>query len=195
MHRFSASSLAGAAVHSQWIVCQGSIRMTQSGLYKEFQVATATFSPCRTYRYTLSRVWNEQAPVACWILLNPSTADARQLDPTLRRCVGFSRAWGFGAMTVLNIFAFRSPYPSHMYAASDPVGPKNDVYIRRMARKADKVIVGWGVHGKLQSRQDRVMDLLRQCGVQAWCLGTTKASHPKHPLYVPAPTKLVQFDI
>ena len=109
--------------------------MTVPVLYKEFRSATATFSPCRKYRYTLGRIWNEKAPTACWILLNPSTADERQLDPTLRRCVGFSRAWGFGSMVVVNIFAFRSPYPSNMYAALDPVGPKNDQHIRRMAKR------------------------------------------------------------
>lgn len=169
--------------------------MTVSGLYNEFRTSTATFSPCRTYRYTLTRVWNKRAPVACWILLNPSTADERQLDPTLRRCVGFSRAWGFGSMVVVNLFAFRSPYPSKVYAANDPVGPKNDLYILRMTKKADKVIVGWGVHGKLLDRQERVRALLQRHGIESWCLGLTKASHPKHPLYVSAATELMNYAI
>jgi hypothetical protein len=169
--------------------------MIKPGHYNEFLCSSATFSPCRTYRYTLGRIWREQAPTACWILLNPSTADERQLDPTLRRCVGFSRAWGFGSMVVVNLFAYRSPYPSKVYAAADPVGPKNDQYIRRMVRRADKVIVGWGVHGKLLRRQETVVGLLQRCGVEVWCLGTTKASHPKHPLYGAAATKLVNYGI
>jgi hypothetical protein len=163
--------------------------------YQDFQSATAKFSPCRTYRYSLGRVWDPRAPSACWILLNPSTADERQLDPTLRRCVGFSSAWGFGSMLVVNLFAFRSPYPSRVYAAKDPVGPRNDYFIRRIARRADKVIVGWGVHGKLLDRQGRVLELLKSSGTKAWCLGTTKTHHPKHPLYLAASTKLVPYDI
>ena len=168
--------------------------MAIQSLYQEFRVSTASFSACRTFRYTLSRTWNEDAPTACWVLLNPSTADERKLDPTLRRCVGFSRAWGFGTMVVVNLFAFRSPYPRNVYAAPDPVGPKNDQHIQRMAKKASKVIVGWGVHGTLLDRSDSVLTLLHKCKVQAWCLGTTKDSHPKHPLYVAAATELVKYD-
>ncbi|HEV8062732.1 MAG TPA: DUF1643 domain-containing protein [Gemmataceae bacterium] len=169
--------------------------MSIRALYQEFRSATATFSPCRTYRYTLTRTWSEQAPTVCWILLNPSTADEHKLDPTLRRCLGFSRDWGFGSMVVVNLFAFRSPYPPHVYAADDPIGPENDRHIRRMAKKANKVIVGWGVHGTLLSRGESVATLVAQCKVQAWCLGTTKASHPKHPLYVAAATELVKYGI
>ncbi len=162
-------------------------------LHSEFQSAHATFSRCRIYRYTLSRTWDSAAPAACWILLNPSTADERQLDPTLRRCVGFSRRWGFGTMLIVNLFAFRSPYPRKVYAAGDPVGPDNDVHIRRQIRKAKRVIVGWGVHGRLGDRDQQVLKLLTKWNVEAWCLGKTKDSHPKHPLYVASATKLVRF--
>jgi hypothetical protein len=96
-------------------------------------------------------------------------------------------------MIIVNLFAFRSPFPPKVYAADDPIGPKNDQNIRRMAKKADKVIVGWGVHGELLSRGESVLALLDKCKVQAWCLGTTKAYHPKHPLYVAAATELVEF--
>ncbi len=168
--------------------------MTVQPLYHEFRSSSATFSACRTFRYTLARTWNEKAPTACWVLLNPSTADERMLDPTLRRCVGFSRAWGFGSMVVVNLFAFRSPYPTKVYAAPDPIGPNYDQHIRRMAKKAQRVIVGWGVHGALNCRDQSVLAILEQCNVRAWCLGTTKASHPKHPLYVAAATELVKFE-
>jgi hypothetical protein len=164
-------------------------------LYREFRTSAATFSPCRKYRYTLTRIWDVRAPVACWLLLNPSTADERKLDPTLRRCFGFSRSWGFGGMLVANIFAFRSPHPGKVYAASDPIGPQNDQHIRRLVRKADKVIVGWGVHGQLGGRADSVRALLSRCQIEAWCLGRTKDSHPKHPLYVASSTELVRFEL
>ncbi|CAN5411650.1 hypothetical protein BH10PLA2_BH10PLA2_30310 [soil metagenome] len=136
-------------------------------LHREFLTSTATFSKCRKYRYTLSRTWDRKLPAACWILLNPSTADERVLDPTLRRCLGFSRDWGFGTMWIANAFAFRSPYPRHVYAADDPIGPRNDAHIRRLAKKAGRVIVGWGVHGALQNRSASVIDLLTRCNVEA----------------------------
>ena len=34
-------------------------------------------SPCGQYRYTLSLRWNPAAPAVMFIMLNPSTADAR----------------------------------------------------------------------------------------------------------------------
>ncbi|MCB9902553.1 MAG: DUF1643 domain-containing protein, partial [Planctomycetes bacterium] len=45
--------------------------------------STATFSPCRTYRYSLTRIWDDAAPVCGFILLNPSTADETRNDPTI----------------------------------------------------------------------------------------------------------------
>ena len=170
-----------------------SIRMGSQTLHQEFLAATATFSNCRKYRYTLSRTWDPHLPTACWILLNPSTADEQKLDPTLRRCVGFSRAWGYGTMQVANIFALRSPYPQIVYTAEDPVGPKNDANIRRLLQKAGKVIVGWGVHGALNRRDERIIRLLSKCNVEPWCLGLTKQGQPRHPLYVGGATKLVRF--
>ena len=62
------------------------------------------------YRYLLWREWNAKLPRLLWILLNPSTADERVDDPTLRRVLGFSRSYGFGGLEVVNLFALRSPH-------------------------------------------------------------------------------------
>jgi hypothetical protein len=168
--------------------------MGSQTLHREFQSARATFSNCRKYRYTLSRTWDAGLPTACWLLLNPSTADEQKLDPTLRRCVGFSRAWGFGSMVVANLFAIRSPYPRHVYAAADPVGPQNDAHIRRLTRAAGKVIVGWGVHGAHGGRNEKIVRLLIKWNVEPWCLGLTEQGHPRHPLYVEGSTELIRFE-
>ncbi len=73
-------------------------------------------------------------------------------------------------MVILNVFAFRSPYPPHVYAADDPIGPDNDKHIRRMAKKANKVVVGWGVHGTLIGRGESVADAFAntKSGLGAW---------------------------
>ena len=56
--------------------------------------ATARFSECCQYRYTLRRVLRDGNWRVVWLMLNPSTADAFKLDPTVTRCVEWTRRWG-----------------------------------------------------------------------------------------------------
>ena len=87
----------------------------------------AVFSRCKTYRYSLERLWETETPVkrVVFIGLNPSTADHRVDDPTIRRCMGFAERWGYNALRVVNLFAYRTPYPEELKKAQDPVGPYN----------------------------------------------------------------------
>lgn len=130
------------------------------------------------YRYSLTRIWDSALPAVTFVLLNPSTADAVQLDPTLRRCVGFAQREGFGGMVIKNLYAFRSPSPAVMRAAPDPVGPRND---RALAETIGPVIAGWGTNAE-PARVARALTLLPPLRA----LSVTKAGHPQHPLYVPA---------
>ena len=121
-------------------------------------------------------------------MLNPSTADAFQLDPTNRRCVGFAQAWGYGALVTTNIFAFRSTNPAGLRTANDAVGPENDETIVAAATNADLVIAAWGTHGELQDRGNAVREMLATAGIELHLLRLTKAGHPGHPLYVASDT-------
>jgi hypothetical protein len=83
-------------------------------------------------------------------MLNPSTADASQDDPTIRRCIGFARQWGCGRLVVLNLFAFRATDPADLKRAADPVGPENRAWFDRTLVDdlvGGPVVCGWGVHG------------------------------------------------
>jgi hypothetical protein len=140
--------------------------------------ASATFSPCRTYRYALTRVWAPGRPLAAFIMLNPSTADALDDDATIRRVSGFARSWTAGGILVLNLFALRATDPRQLRQHPDPVGP---------------VVCAWGVHGVLADRDQRVLELLRARCVRPLCLGTTKDGHPRHPLYVPGSTPTTDY--
>lgn len=84
--------------------------------------------------------------------LNPSTADELLDDPTIRRCVAFARSWGYGALCMTNLFAFRATDPDVMKSADDPVGPENDQHLQDLANGASVVIAAWGVHGTFGGR-------------------------------------------
>jgi len=147
----------------------------------------ATFSACKKYRYRLWREWwSLSVRTILWVLLNPSTADAEHLDPTLRRCLSYSNMWGFGHMEIVNIFAWRSTDPEGLKHSKDPVGPGNDDAILEAAHATDRIVVGWGVHGHYLDRDLAVYELLRGAHRELHCLGVTKHGHPKHPLYVPS---------
>jgi hypothetical protein len=115
-------------------------------------------------------------------MLNPSTADDVRDDPTIRRCIGLSRAWGFGGIDVVNLYGLRATDPADLRAARDPVGADNDGAIARAARRADAVFAAWGIHAD-EARVTAVRRLLAGCAL--WCLGRTRDGHPRHPLYVP----------
>lgn len=150
----------------------------------------ANFDRSGAYRYTLIRTWDAAGPRIAFCLLNPSTANARRDDPTIRRCLGFARAWGYGSLEVVNCFALRATDPRELARAADPIGPANDAAIRRAARRAAMTVAGWGAHGALLGRGQRVRGLLGRAGTPVVCLGTTAAGHPRHPLYLPADAHL-----
>jgi len=152
----------------------------------EFVHSDATFDKTERYRYRLERCWKEHPLRLCnFVMLNPSTADAFVLDPTVTRCVGFARDWGFDGLIVTNIFALRSTDPKKLYTVDDPVGPDNDAAILAAAYQSELVVAAWGTHGKLHDRGERVASELRHAvGDALRCLGVTKHGHPKHPLYL-----------
>jgi hypothetical protein len=87
---------------------------------------SALISPCGNYRYWLKRTWDLSREPLCVVGINPSTADDKEDDNTVRRCVRFARDWGHGGVILINPFAYRSRDIGVMLAQRDPVGPEND---------------------------------------------------------------------
>lgn len=145
----------------------------------------AVLSTCGTYRYRLTRSWSSDPRRVLWVMLNPSTADATLDDPTIRRCVAFSRAWGYGGLEVVNLFALRTAYPAELASHADPVGPLNDRHLAEAAGEADLTVAAWGAHAAAGRRARAVLPLLDS----PVCLGRTKAGAPRHPLYVLSETR------
>ncbi len=139
------------------------------------------FNEAMTHRYFLRRAWG--GTKAClFIMLNPSRADATRSDNTVTRCIKFSQQWGYHQLWVVNLFAYRTPYPGDLYSANDPIGDDNDFYISLAVRQADEVVVAYGNHGSYMDRANHVIDLIRFEGKEAKTFGLTAQRHPIHPL-------------
>jgi hypothetical protein len=151
---------------------------------------SALFSECRTWRYALARELGGVGTVA-FVGLNPSTADEAKDDPTIRRCIGFARDWGFGRLEVVNVYAFRAGDPRDLRRAGDPVGPENDRVLARVLDGAELVVAAWGVH----ARADRLAELDAVLGGRPLhALGVTKNGAPRHPLYLRADVRPTPYD-
>lgn len=148
----------------------------------------ATLSPDGRYRYRLTRLWGD-GPPATFVMLNPSTADAYVDDPTIRRCIGFAKAWHCGGLVVVNLYGYRATRPQELWTVDDPVGPQNDHHLLLAMMDGERdggpVIAAWGAH----ARADRVKEIslsAEACRIQLQALKITKSGAPGHPLYLPA---------
>lgn len=136
-----------------------------------------------SHRYTLWRVWDDTKPFMQVVGLNPSTANEDALDPTVTRVQKWGRAWGFGAFCMTNLFAFRSPHPDVMRAATDPIGQDNDHWLDAISQQAALVIAAWGNGGEFLGQAQSFVTSREGKGLPPLhCLGVTASGAPIHPL-------------
>ena len=146
----------------------------------------ARYSDCEKYRYTLQITWDDSKNRIVFIGLNPSTATEMKNDPTVTRMINFAKTWGYGSLSVCNIFAFRTTFPFELKKSKDPVGKENDEWILYEVRNADKVVVAWGNHGNFLSRSNEVLKVIPN----PYVFGKTKIGEPKHVLYLRSNSKI-----
>lgn len=143
----------------------------------------AKLSADRVYRYLFKVWWDDKLPLVCFIMLNPSKADERVDDATVRRCQGFARRWGYGGFCIVNLYAYRATYPADLFKANDPIGEENWRYMTWATLYCAQIVCAWGDHGGV-----RGLDIARELnakGVKLFVLGLTKAGNPKHPVRLP----------
>ena len=149
------------------------------------------------YRFQLIREWDNMFPdqfgKMCFIMLNPSTANATTDDPTIRRCVSFAKREGCNKLVVVNLFSIISPDPVTL-KGEHTIGNKNDALIVESALTSDVVVCAWGSFGKyIHDRDIEVMKILEMQKIKTMCLGITKDGYPRHPLYVAGKTELIKY--
>lgn len=147
---------------------------------------SAIISECGNYRYSLSRVWDNSKPSVMFIMLNPSTADSENDDPTIRRCIGFAKDWGYGGIIVCNLFAYRATNPKDLLKCSNPFGDENIWHTKSNSEKVNLIITAWGNYPIV----DKVLKglsafrLLTPVLNKLHYLELSKTGCPKHPLYL-----------
>ena len=162
----------------------------------------ATFSKDRRCRYRLWRCWGDPELRCVFVGLNPSTADESRDDPTIRKCVGFAKRWGFGAVDVVNLFAYagaRSTDPRSLLGVSDPIGPENDAALRTAFRDANRIVWAWGRHDPrvrslVQARVASPRWPGRGHRCETGCLGRLQDGSPRHPLRIAYATRFEPGD-
>lgn len=185
--------------------------------------AGATASTCGRYRYRLWREWRLHPQPAQWdmwtddqgqplvdgagaqlgepktcvfVMLNPSTADGERDDPTIRKCVGFAKAWGFDRLEVVNLFAHRATDPRELLALNheaDPVGWQNEENVHRALTEypLGRLVCAWGANGGHLGQDETMLGWIGRR--PRFALGLTAEGHPRHPLYVPYSATPVAF--
>jgi hypothetical protein len=151
-------------------------------------VSKAIYSPCKQYRYLLSREWSPDEPrrQVMFIMLNPSTATEEVDDPTVRKCRHYAQQWGYNTLLVGNLMAYRSTQPCLLRDVDDPVGPENLRYLEEALRTDPLLICAWGrIPGRFEYAEQAVKDLISRCGIIPRALRLNTSGGPWHPHYLP----------
>ena len=158
--------------------------------------ASATISDCGKYRYWLERKWGDGSPQV-FVMLNPSTADATENDPTIRRCMTFAKREGRAGIIVVNLFALRATDPVELIRSDDPIGPENmtaigEALLLSVAQRSP-IICAWGGHRTASKQASRFRRRAKVFDANLVCFDKTKTGAPRHPLYLKADTPLVTY--
>lgn len=155
-------------------------------------IRRARISECGKYRFALTREWDNSKPSVMFLMLNPSTADADIDDPTIRRCMAFAKAWGYGSIYVGNLFPFRATDPQELLKEYyiRPHDHRNNQWLSAMASSCSEIICAWGnwpILERLYSKkQIEIYEPLHLKGFfeKLRYLELSKDNTPKHPLYL-----------
>ena len=172
--------------------------MTEYAIDRLF-AQSAVFDENRIHRYFLRR-WTglgmDTSRNLTFLMLNPSTADEHHDDPTIKKCLYFAKAWGYGYMNVVNLSPYRATDPAALKARGpDPedVAHTNRIYVSMVAAASTTFVAAYGLHGNLEGRADRMMDMLERENVKVYCLGVSKEGLPLHPVRLAHKTTLQEY--
>jgi hypothetical protein len=151
------------------------------------------------YRYVLRRDWGFGTGRGSvnFIMLNPSTANDLFDDPTIRRCIGYAKRWGYDSLVVTNLFAYRATNPRELIALAKrdcalAIGKENGYYLESEAAAASIIVCAWGDNADMVLHRDLdVIATLREYDL--FCIRRTSKGNPVHPVREPYTDAPIQY--
>jgi len=166
----------------------------------EYSISLYKINQDNTARFALG---NKTGKPLIVIGLNPSTADDRKADPTIRKVMGFAEGSGFDSFIMLNLYPQRTPNPDELhYELDTDIMQENLVAIKSVLEEiSDPVfLASWGETIKIRKYFKecikQIHELTKDKNVKWMKIGNlTKTGHPRHPLYPAYALGLSDFDI
>lgn len=153
----------------------------------------ALISECGLFRYYLYRQWDDKLPLLAFVMLNPSTADATVNDATIKKCISFAIALGYGGIVVLNLYAYRATKPADLKRAGYPIGANTDTVIQLILPGVAATVCAWGANARQRpERAAQVLEIIRRHSA-VYALRLLDDGVPEHPLYLPHTCKLIHL--
>ena len=147
----------------------------------------ASFSKNKLHRFSLFRIWDCELPKVLFIMFNPSEANQKKDDPTIRRVIDFSIRWGFGGVYVGNIFSYISKNPKNIKIENPYFNRKNIKSIVKMEKDSSKTILAWGNNTNAPKWIKKVIK-------DPNYIELSVNGIPKHPLYLKKQLKYKRFE-
>lgn len=148
----------------------------------------AKFSDCGKHRLLLWRIWDDSKPLIMFIGLNPSTANAKEDDNTIRRVKSIAEYNGYGGIYMTNLFTFISTDPKKLNIYQGNIFD-SDFYLKTTAEASNCIVAAWG-NFKVFGRDIQIKRMFPEMVA----LKINKNGSPKHPLYCRTDSKFVNFD-
>jgi hypothetical protein len=120
------------------------------------------YSDDEKYRYSLTKIWDENKPKAAFIGINPSDATELIMDKTVMNLTNHLVNEGFGKVEIVNLFAYRSKDQRGLINREDEHEKYNIDYIRQALQNSQLIIVGWGRDAENNSKYKAVIARVKE---------------------------------
>lgn len=151
------------------------------------------FDESGKHRFKLTCSWMEGLPRCLFIMLNPSIADLEVCDRTLDKCIKIAKNNGYGSISVVNLFSYRTSKPEKLLAVEERNHSANLETVKKSIDEAKLIIAAWGEQGVWFNGCYPVFKYIEETEKKLYCLDENRYGWPRHPLYMKVDTVLKEY--